>query len=90
LLDFFYKEGLTRYAGSYTLDGSSCVNDDCTHTVSLVSVNGVSALVATQAQRSAFIQAVWDADPQDGQFRYYDGILHLMALLTLGGRLRVY
>jgi oligosaccharide reducing-end xylanase len=88
LLDFFSGEGLTTYGASYPLDGSRCI--DCRHSVALVSVNGVSALIATQAERSAFIQAVWDSTPPGGQVRYYDGLLHLLSLLTLGGRLRVY
>jgi len=88
LLDFFSAQGLTSYGSRYELDGSRCL--DCQRSVALVAVNGVSAMIATQAQRSAFIQAVWDATPLGGSGRYYDGIMHLMALLTLGGRLRVY
>ncbi|HVY30622.1 MAG TPA: glycosyl hydrolase family 8 [Polyangiaceae bacterium] len=88
LLDFFSGQGLTSYGASYPLDGSRCI--DCNRSLALVAMNGVSALPATQASRSAFIQAVWDAAPTSGDARYYDGLLHLLALLTLAGRLQVY
>jgi hypothetical protein len=53
-------------------------------------MNGVSALLATQTTRAAFVEAVWDAAPPTGNVRYYDGLLHLLSLLTLSGRLRIY
>lgn len=88
LLGFFTGQGLTTYGASYPLDGSRCI--DCNRSLALVAMNGVSALPATQPSRSAFIQAVWDAAPTSGDARYYDGLLHLLALLTLAGRLQVY
>ena len=53
-------------------------------------MNGVSALPATVAARRAFVEAVWNAEPTSGEARYYDGLLHLLSLLTLSGRLRIY
>lgn len=88
LLGFFSGQGLTSYGASYPLDGSRCI--DCTRSLALVAMNGVSALPATQGSRTAFIQAVWDAAPTSGDARYYDGLLQLLALLTLAGRLQVY
>jgi oligosaccharide reducing-end xylanase len=88
LLSFFSGQGLTSYGASYPLDGSRCI--DCTHNLALVAMNGVSALPATQASRAAFVEAVWNAEPTNGDARYYDGLLQLLALLTLSGRLQVY
>jgi oligosaccharide reducing-end xylanase len=48
------------------------------------------ALISTHAERSAFIQAVWDMPVQTGEGRYYSGMLQLLALITLSGRFRVY
>jgi oligosaccharide reducing-end xylanase len=88
LLAFFASQGLASYGSTFPLDGSGCI--DCLHALSLVAMNGVSALPATSADKSAFVEAVWNAVPTDGPQRYYDDLLHLLALLTLGGRLRVY
>jgi oligosaccharide reducing-end xylanase len=88
LLDFFASQGLATYGGTFPLDGAGCI--DCQHPLSLVAMNGVSALPATSAAKSAFVEAVWSAVPTDGPQRYYDDLLHLLALLTLSGRLRVY
>jgi oligosaccharide reducing-end xylanase len=88
LLDFFSGQGLTSYGASYALDGSRCL--DCNRSLALVAMNGVSALPATQTTRAAFVEAVWDAAPPTADVRYYDGLLHLLSLLTLSGRLRIY
>jgi oligosaccharide reducing-end xylanase len=88
LLGFFVEQGLPSYGSSYPLDGSRCIN--CFPSTALVAMNGVSALAATHAERSAFVEAAWDAEPQDGEARYYDGLLHLLSLLALSGNFRVY
>jgi oligosaccharide reducing-end xylanase len=88
LLAFFASQGLDRYAQSYTLDGSNCTV--CGRDSALIAMNGVSALISSHAQRIAFIQAVWDQDPAPGPARYFAGLMHLLALLTLSGQYRVY
>jgi endo-1,4-beta-D-glucanase Y len=88
LLGFFASEGLASYGASYPLDGSACIS--CLHPLALVAMNGISALPATSSERKAFVDAVWNAEPVEGQTRYYDDLLHLLALLTLSGQLRVY
>ena len=88
LLAFFASQGLDRYAQSYTLDGSSCTA--CGRDPSLVSTNGVSALISSHGQRVAFVQAVWDQGPAPGPTRYFAGLMQLLALLTLSGQYRVY
>jgi oligosaccharide reducing-end xylanase len=88
LLGFFVAQGLPSYGSSYPLDGSRCI--DCFPSTALVAMNGVSALAATHAERAAFVEAAWDAEPQDGDARYYDGLLHLLSLLALSGNFRVY
>lgn len=88
LLTFFAGQGMTTYGSSYSLDGSRCL--DCTRSVALICVNGVSAVSAGSANKLGFVEAVWQLQPVSGDNRYYDGILHLLSLLTLSGRLRVY
>jgi oligosaccharide reducing-end xylanase len=55
----------------------------------LTFANGIAAVPATGPERTAFVQAVWDLDPPSGVLRYYAGLLDLLSLLTLSGRLRV-
>ncbi|RYZ05832.1 MAG: cellulase [Myxococcales bacterium] len=88
LLGFFAGQGMTTYGASYSLDGARCL--DCTRSLALVCMNGVSALSASTAGKSSFVDAVWQLEGVTGDNRYYDGILHLLSLLTLSGRLRVY
>jgi oligosaccharide reducing-end xylanase len=88
LLGFFAAQGPQSYGSSYVLDGSRCL--DCFPNTALVAMNGVSALSASHSERLAFVEAAWNAEPQDGEARYYDGLLHLLALLVLSGNLRVY
>jgi oligosaccharide reducing-end xylanase len=88
LLAFFVGQGMNTYGASFPLDGARCL--DCTRSLALVCMNGVSALAATLADKTSFVDAVWKVEPMDGNNRYYDGILHLLSLLTLSGRLRIY
>lgn len=88
LLGFFAGQGMTTYGASYSLDGARCL--DCTRSLALVCMNGVSALSASTAGKNGFVNAVWQLESVSGDNRYYDGILHLLSLLTLSGRLRVY
>jgi oligosaccharide reducing-end xylanase len=88
LLGFFASQGLELYGSSYPLDGSSCLM--CNHSTALVAMNGVSALASTRPDRADFVEAVWNSEPVDGQFRYYDGLLRLLSLLVLSGQFRVY
>jgi endo-1,4-beta-D-glucanase Y len=62
----------------------------CNHSTALVAMNGVSALASTRPDRADFVEAVWNSEPVDGQFRYYDGLLRLLSLLVLSGQFRVY
>jgi oligosaccharide reducing-end xylanase len=88
LLGFFAGEGLQLYGSSYPLDGSSCLV--CSHSTALVAMNGVMALASTRPDRADFVEAVWNSEPVEGQFRYYDGLLRLLSLLVLSGQFRVY
>jgi len=88
LLAFFSAQGIDTYGKSYPLDGRACI--DCSREASLIAVNGATALVASVADRRAYIDAVWALEPPSGLPRYYAGLLHLLALLVLSGNLRVY
>jgi len=90
LLEFFggiLDSGANTYGVSYELNGA--VIDDTAADAALISVNGVSALIATNSRRKAFIEAVWNLEIPTGDTRYYGGLLYLLSLLTLSGQLRV-
>jgi oligosaccharide reducing-end xylanase len=88
LLAFFFGQGLDIYGKAFTLDGATIL--DPLHEPSLVVMNGVSALIATDPNRAAFIDAVWNLPIPTTDGRYYTGILDLLALLILSGQYRVY
>ena len=60
------------------------------------SSSGLLAMAATAGLAAApelarpFVQRLWDAPIPIGRWRYYDGLLHLIALLETGGRFRIH
>jgi len=88
LLRFFYSQGIDSYGKVYSLDGKTVI--DATHDPSLVAANGAIALISTDAHRSEFISAVWGMTLLIGPSRYYMGLMDLMSLLILSGRMQVY
>ncbi len=87
LLDFFYGQGIDKYANQFTRDGKPLSND---HSTGLVAMNAVAALAATNNKAPQFVQALWDAPIPSGQYRYYDGMLYMLALLHTSGNFRIY
>lgn len=88
ILDFFYGQGIGEYGNQYSLDGSTAFALD--HSTGLVAMNAVGALAATTEHRAEFVQALWDAQPPSGHWRYYDGMLYTLALLHLSGQFQIY
>ena len=87
LLGFFASQGLLTYGQTYTLDGLTELNPN--HDPALTAANGVSAAIATIAQRTAFVDAVWNMDIPSMGNRYFAGLLYLISLLVLGGQMHV-
>jgi oligosaccharide reducing-end xylanase len=87
LLGFFKAQGMRTYGCLYTLDGRPLSAD---HNTGLVAMNATAALAATADFRKEFVQALWDAAVPQGTYRYYDGLLYMLALLQVGGHFRVY
>jgi len=88
LLGFFYGQGMASYGSLYTLAGSPLGGS---HSLGLVSTNAATALAATDepsAHAQEFVQALWDAPPQFGNYRYYDGLLQFLSFLHVSGRFR--
>jgi oligosaccharide reducing-end xylanase len=87
LLAFFYDQGISSYANQFTLDGEPLSGD---HSLGLVAMNATAALAATVEESTEFVEALWDARPPSGTWRYYDGLLYMLALLNVGGHFRIY
>jgi oligosaccharide reducing-end xylanase len=88
LLRFFASQGKDSYGRSFSLDGSQVL--DLTHEPALIAANGMSAIAAdAYSDRQSFVEAVWNQPLPIGTSRYYAGLLHMLALLALGGELQV-
>lgn len=80
--------GQPGYVNQYTLDGKPLSSD---RSPGLIAMNAVASLAATdQARAGAFVDALWELQPPTGKWRYYDGLLYLLALLHVSGTFRIY
>jgi oligosaccharide reducing-end xylanase len=84
---FFESKGMTNYGNRFTLSGTQYDSD---HSPGLVAINAVASLAATQPRAQKFVAALWDAPVPTGRWRYYDGLLQLMALLHCSGEFRIW
>jgi len=87
LLDFFRNQGISEYGNQYTLDGKKLGMD---HSAGLVAMNAVAALASTSEWRKDFVEALWNARVPTGLYRYYDGMLYMLALLQVSGNFKIY
>lgn len=85
LQQFFATQGLDSYASLYTLDGQPLGGGQAT---GLVSMNATAGLAATHPLKQKFVHALWERPVLTGQYRYYDGMLYMMALLHCSGQFK--
>ena len=84
---FLYKQGITKFADRYTLDGKPMSDR---HSVGMVAATAVGGLAATPGDVStAFLKELWDTPVPAGEQRYFDGLLYLFSMMHLGGEFRV-
>jgi oligosaccharide reducing-end xylanase len=84
---FFESKGLANYGNRFTLTGTQFGND---HTTGLVAMNAVASLAATNPRSEKFVEALWNTPVPTGQWRYYDGMLYLLAMLHCSGEFQVW
>jgi len=84
---FFESVGMDTYGNAFTLDGKP-LND--THSDGLIATNAVASLAATRPRAAKFVEALWKLPIPSGQYRYYDGMLYLMAMLHCSGGFRIW
>lgn len=87
LLNFFYSQGLDRYGDQYALDGEELSDE---RGFGLIAMNGAAALASTIPHRKAFVRALWDMKIPSGEYRYYGGMLYMLAMLQVSGNFRIY
>jgi endo-1,4-beta-D-glucanase Y len=85
LISFFHSEG--KYGNQYTLDGKRISDDEST---GLMAMNAVAGIASTSPNRKDFIEALWNTPVPTGKYRYYDGMLYMLALLQVSGNFRIY
>lgn len=88
LLNFFYELGIGRYNSKFKIDGEPASPQH--RATGLIAMNAVAALASTNENRWEFIEEFWNTPLPVGQWRYYDGLLYLFALLQLSGNFRIY
>ncbi|HVU09070.1 MAG TPA: glycosyl hydrolase family 8 [Verrucomicrobiae bacterium] len=84
---FFESKGLSNYGNRFTLGGNQFGND---HATGLVAMNAVASLAATNPNSQKFVEALWNTPMPTGQWRYYDGMLYLLAMLHCSGEFKIW
>ncbi len=87
LQGFFQSKGLETYGNVFTLDGRQISNN---RAASLIAMNAVASLAATQPRAGQFVEAFWNTPVPTGQWRYYDGMLYLFGLLHCSGEFHIW
>jgi oligosaccharide reducing-end xylanase len=82
---FFTTQG--RYGDQYTLAGTALSSD---HSSGLVAVNATLGFALPPADGRRFVQELWDLAVPTGQYRYYNGLLYMLALLHASGKFRLW
>jgi len=84
---FFEAQGMEIYGNRFALDGRQLGAD---HSLGLVSMNAVASLATTGPRAQKFVEALWTASVPSGPYRYYDGVLYMLALLHCSGNFRAW
>ncbi len=84
---FFEANGLSSYGHCFSVNGTQL---DDEHTTGLVAMNAVASLAATDLRSQKFVEALWNIAVPTGQWRYYDGMLYLLAMLHCSGEFQVW
>jgi len=86
LFTFFNKQG-ANYMNHYNWDGSNASGD---HGIGLISCNAAACLaLSDDALAKPFVEEFWNASPPTGTYRYYDGMLYMLALLHCSDNFRI-
>jgi oligosaccharide reducing-end xylanase len=82
---FFASQG--NYGNQYTLSGTKLGAE---HTAGLVAVNALLGFGLLPACSRCFVQSLWDLPVPTGPYRYYSGLLYMLALLHASGNFQLW
>ncbi len=85
---FFESRGIKDYESHFTLDGRQPLVEY--HSPGLVAMNATASLAATHERSKRFVEAFWDMPVPSGRYRYYDGMLYMLAMLNCSGQFRIW
>lgn len=86
-LNFFKNQG-SGYKNHYDWDGANASGD---HSTGLVACNAVASLaVSNTTLTQPFVNEFWNIGVPTGTYRYYDGMLYMLAMLNCSGNFKVY
>lgn len=71
----------------YTLDGRPFDKDPSSGLLAMAAAAGVAA---DPELAKPFVARLWDAPVPTGKWRYYNGLLHMLALLQVSGRFQIH
>jgi len=86
VLRFFAAQG-PKCPNQFTLDGRPLSTDS---SPGLFAMAAVAGLAADADLARPFVRRLWKAPVPNGKWRYYDGLLHLLALLQVSGEFRIH
>jgi oligosaccharide reducing-end xylanase len=87
LQGFFAARGLRDHPSRFTLCGQPLGSG---RSAGLVAMNATASLAATHPRAREFVEELWNLPVPAGRFRYYDGMLYLLALLHCGGEFKIW
>ena len=90
IIDFFEKDGYKH--ARFNWDGS---NPQEQYTLGETGANAVAAMALINDSKydaavKKNLQMAWDAQFMTGQYRYYDGLVHYLAMLHLSGTFKIW
>lgn len=85
---FFESRGINNYESHFTLDGRQPLIEY--HSPGLVAMNAAASLAATHERSKRFVEALWNTPVPSGKYRYYDGMLYMLAMLNCSGQFRIW
>lgn len=85
---FFESRGMDNYESHFTLDGQKPLVEY--HSPGLVAMNATASLTATHERSKQFVEALWNLPVPSGLYRYYDGMLYMLAMLNCSGQFQIW
>jgi len=84
----FLASQAPQCASLFKLDGTPLSKDY--NSPGLFAMAATAGLAASPEVARPFVSGLWAMETPSGEYRYYNGLLYMMALLETGGRFRIY